>query len=91
MERLDIYKELQCNEMQFFFRFVQFCKKQFTFCSYLDVDECAEEIHSCLKDTEECRNTEGAYECDVKCGKGFTYNVNFGTCTGKYIRILFND
>ncbi|CAK9820357.1 FBN2 [Anthophora quadrimaculata] len=45
-----------------------------------DVDECAEEIHSCLEDSEECRNTEGAYECDVKCRKGFTYNVNLGIC-----------
>ncbi|XP_043527700.1 fibrillin-2-like [Frieseomelitta varia] len=46
-----------------------------------DVNECAEGIHSCLEGTEECRNIEGAYECDVKCDKGFTYNVNLGTCT----------
>ncbi|XP_012149839.2 uncharacterized protein LOC100874867 [Megachile rotundata] len=45
-----------------------------------DVDECAEAIHSCIEGTEECRNTEGAYECDIKCEKGFIYNVNLGTC-----------
>ncbi|XP_054011032.1 fibrillin-1-like [Hylaeus anthracinus] len=45
-----------------------------------DVNECAEGIHSCLDGSEECRNTEGAYECDVKCRKGFTYSINLGTC-----------
>ena len=51
---------------------------------FLDVNECAEGIHSCFEGTEECRNIEGAYECDVKCDKGFTYNVNLGTCVGNY-------
>ncbi|XP_076236207.1 uncharacterized protein LOC143180395 [Calliopsis andreniformis] len=46
-----------------------------------DVDECTEGIHSCFEGTEVCRNTEGAYECDVKCGEGFIYNINLGTCT----------
>ncbi|XP_011707681.1 PREDICTED: fibrillin-1-like isoform X2 [Wasmannia auropunctata] len=45
-----------------------------------DVDECAEAIHSCLADVEQCRNTEGAYECDMKCGKGFTYSISLGVC-----------
>ncbi|XP_076756473.1 uncharacterized protein LOC143426737 [Xylocopa sonorina] len=45
-----------------------------------DVNECAEHIHSCLEDTEECRNIEGGYECDTKCDKGFAYNANLGTC-----------
>ncbi|EFN68423.1 Fibrillin-2 [Camponotus floridanus] len=45
-----------------------------------DVDECAEAIHSCLTDVEQCRNTEGAYECDMKCEKGFTYSIGLGTC-----------
>lgn len=45
-----------------------------------DVDECAEKIHSCLEDTEKCRNTEGAYECDIKCDKGFIYSINLGIC-----------
>ncbi|XP_024879851.1 fibrillin-3-like [Temnothorax curvispinosus] len=45
-----------------------------------DVDECAEAIHSCLADVEQCRNTEGAYECDMKCGKGFTYSIGLGVC-----------
>ncbi|XP_076276277.1 uncharacterized protein LOC143207096 [Lasioglossum baleicum] len=45
-----------------------------------DVDECAEGIDSCLDDSEECRNTEGAYECNIKCRKGFTYSNNLGVC-----------
>ncbi|KAL0113527.1 hypothetical protein PUN28_012588 [Cardiocondyla obscurior] len=45
-----------------------------------DVDECAEAIHSCLPDVEQCRNIEGAYECDMKCGKGFTYSISLGDC-----------
>ncbi|XP_014488735.1 PREDICTED: fibrillin-1-like [Dinoponera quadriceps] len=45
-----------------------------------DVDECAEAIHSCLEDVEECRNTDGAYECDMKCEKGFTYSISMGIC-----------
>ncbi|XP_006623621.1 fibrillin-1-like [Apis dorsata] len=45
-----------------------------------DVDECAEKIHSCLEDMEKCRNTEGAYECDIKCNEGFIYSVNLGIC-----------
>ncbi|XP_017758004.1 PREDICTED: fibrillin-3-like [Eufriesea mexicana] len=45
-----------------------------------DVNECEEKIHSCSEATEECRNTEGAYECDVKCKQGFAYDVNLGTC-----------
>lgn len=48
-----------------------------------DVDECAEEIHSCQTDVEECRNTEGAYECDVKCENGFEYSNSLDTCVGK--------
>lgn len=50
------------------------------------MDECAEDIHSCVADVEQCRNTEGAYECDVKCGKGFTYNkkIGLGVCVGEF-------
>jgi fibulin 1/2 len=48
-----------------------------------DVDECAEEIHSCLADVEQCRNTEGAYECDVKCEKGFKYSNSLDICVGE--------
>lgn len=59
------------------------------FFAAIDVDECAEAIHSCVEGTEQCRNTEGAYECDVKCTNGFIYNVNLGTCVGKYINYNF--
>lgn len=48
------------------------------------MDECAEAIHSCLAGVEECRNTDGAYECDMKCENGFTYNIRLGTCVGEY-------
>ena len=55
------------------------------------MNECAEGIHSCFEGTEECRNIEGAYECDVKCDKGFTYNVNLGTCVGNYFMFYWCD
>lgn len=42
-----------------------------------------EAIHSCLADVEQCRNTEGAYECDIKCEEGFTYSIGLGVCVGK--------
>ncbi|KAK0170128.1 hypothetical protein PV328_010728 [Microctonus aethiopoides] len=45
-----------------------------------DVDECAEGLHGCLPEVEECRNTDGAYECDVQCRKGFTFSRNLGIC-----------
>lgn len=56
------------------------------FVNQSDVDECAEEIHSCQTDVEECRNTEGAYECDVKCENGFEYSNSLDTCVGKCSR-----
>ncbi|XP_046747526.1 fibrillin-2-like [Diprion similis] len=45
-----------------------------------DVDECTEGIDGCLKETEECRNTDGGYECDIKCAPGFTFGSNIGSC-----------
>ncbi|XP_034936091.1 fibrillin-1-like [Chelonus insularis] len=45
-----------------------------------DVDECAEGLHGCLAQVEECRNTEGAYECDVQCRKGFFFSRSLGIC-----------
>lgn len=51
---------------------------------YTDVDECAEGIHGCAEGSEECRNTEGAYECDVSCDPGFTYSTSLGICVGKW-------
>ncbi|XP_011314655.1 fibrillin-2 [Fopius arisanus] len=45
-----------------------------------DVDECAEGLHGCLQEVETCRNTEGAYECDIQCRKGFTFSRNLGIC-----------
>ncbi|KAJ1525633.1 hypothetical protein ONE63_008851 [Megalurothrips usitatus] len=36
-----------------------------------DVDECLENIHDCQPDTEICRNTPGAYDCDQRCDQGF--------------------
>ncbi|XP_043279236.1 fibrillin-2-like isoform X2 [Venturia canescens] len=45
-----------------------------------DVDECAERIHGCLPEAEECRNIEGGYECDMKCRKGFAFSHRLGLC-----------
>ncbi|XP_063990855.1 fibrillin-2-like [Diachasmimorpha longicaudata] len=45
-----------------------------------DVDECAEGLHGCLPEVEFCRNTEGAYECDVQCSRGFTFSQSLGIC-----------
>ncbi|XP_008553599.1 fibrillin-1 [Microplitis demolitor] len=45
-----------------------------------DVDECVEGLHGCLPEVEECRNTEGAYECDIQCRKGFTFSRSLGIC-----------
>lgn len=55
------------------------------------MDECAEAIHSCQADVEQCRNIEGAYECDMKCGKGFTYSIGLGVCVGEFsFSMIFN-
>ncbi|KAG8039052.1 hypothetical protein G9C98_003359 [Cotesia typhae] len=45
-----------------------------------DVDECLEGLHGCLPEVEECRNTEGAYECDILCRKGYTFSRSLGIC-----------
>lgn len=62
----------------------------FFFTRRSDVDECAENIHSCLTDVEQCRNIEGAYECDMKCEKGFTYNIGLGACVGECSHRLYS-
>lgn len=54
-------------------------------CIFADVDECVEGLHGCLPEVEECRNTEGAYECDIQCRKGFTFSRSLGICVGKFI------
>lgn len=59
-----------------------------------DVDECGENLHGCTPDTETCRNTVGAYECDMKCDLGYQYSLGLRTCVGnvshlKYIKQFF--
>lgn len=49
---------------------------------FVDVDECAEDLHGCLPEVESCRNTEGAYECDIQCRRGFVFSRNLGICIG---------
>ncbi|XP_066599204.1 fibrillin-2-like [Prorops nasuta] len=44
-----------------------------------DVDECVENIDGC-SENERCRNTDGAYECDVICEQGFAYDRKSGIC-----------
>jgi len=45
-----------------------------------DVDECGENLHGCTPDTEICRNTVGAYECDMTCDSGYQYSLALRTC-----------
>nr|CAD7400568.1 unnamed protein product [Timema cristinae] len=47
-----------------------------------DVDECKENLHSCMDETEICRNNIGAYECDIKCKAGFLYDIELRSCVG---------
>ncbi|KAG7174672.1 Fibrillin-2-like 3, partial [Homarus americanus] len=46
----------------------------------VDVDECSEELHGCDPEEETCRNTAGAYECDIKCDEGFQFSHALRTC-----------
>ncbi|KAK7076370.1 Calcium ion binding, partial [Halocaridina rubra] len=46
----------------------------------VDVDECTEELHGCDPTEETCRNTAGAYECDMKCDEGFQFSLALRTC-----------
>ncbi|KAK8406643.1 hypothetical protein O3P69_007314 [Scylla paramamosain] len=46
----------------------------------IDVDECAEELHGCHPEEETCRNTDGAYECDIACQEGFQFSLVLRTC-----------
>ncbi|XP_046406118.1 fibulin-1-like isoform X2 [Ischnura elegans] len=45
-----------------------------------DVNECEEDIHGCIPETELCRNTAGAYECDAVCDPGFIFNERQQSC-----------
>lgn len=47
-----------------------------------DVDECGENLHGCTPDKETCRNTVGAYECDMTCDSGYQYSLAHRTCIG---------
>ncbi|XP_037784060.1 fibrillin-2-like isoform X6 [Penaeus monodon] len=46
----------------------------------IDVDECDENLHGCDPEKEQCRNTDGAYECDEKCDEGFQFSLALRTC-----------
>ncbi|XP_014213292.1 fibrillin-2 [Copidosoma floridanum] len=46
----------------------------------VDVDECLENSHKCLTESETCINLEGSYECEIKCERGFVFNGIFGAC-----------
>ncbi|GFT31287.1 hemicentin-1 [Nephila pilipes] len=45
----------------------------------LDIDECYLETHTCLKD-QECKNTDGGFECLAVCLPGFSRSIN-GSCS----------
>ncbi|XP_018028146.1 fibrillin-2 isoform X5 [Hyalella azteca] len=44
-----------------------------------DVNECAEASLVCRED-EVCRNTIGAYDCEIECDQGFQYSSGLETC-----------
>ncbi|XP_076037180.1 uncharacterized protein LOC143022668 isoform X11 [Oratosquilla oratoria] len=47
-----------------------------------DVDECEEKLDGC--DPEEvCRNTVGAYKCDMRCDQGFSFSLAFHACVDR--------
>ncbi|XP_065572230.1 fibrillin-2-like isoform X12 [Artemia franciscana] len=55
-----------------------------------DVDECAEKLHACLPDVEECVNENGSYRCETsdayfdelisRCPIGFIFDEDHGVC-----------
>lgn len=52
------------------------------------MDECKERLDSCDRNSETCRNTAGAYECDIQCREGFRYDIRLRSCQGtKVIRL----
>ena len=44
----------------------------------VDIDECREGRHNC-DSSQECKNTEGGYECERACPRGYDQLAN-GTC-----------
>lgn len=54
-----------------------------------DVDECGENLHGCTPDTETCRNTVGAYECDMTCDSGYQYSLAHRTCVGNIFQLKY--
>jgi len=53
--------------------------------SVLDIDECAEGRHKCVRGVQLCVNTLGGYNCvDQRrvCGHGFRYNSTTLHCQG---------
>jgi len=54
-----------------------------------DVDECGENLHGCTPDTEICRNTVGAYECDMTCDSGYQYSLALRTCVGNVSQMKY--
>ena len=62
------------------------CILQFQCCLHsgylhLDIDECFEEVHTCLSDdNRKCNNTYGGFECI--CDNGYEEDSN-GTCIGE--------
>ena len=51
---------------------------------FVDVDECVEKLDSCDETSETCRNTAGAYECDIQCGEGYRYDTRLRSCQGEF-------
>lgn len=46
------------------------------------MNECVENLSSC-SESEVCRNTAGAYDCDAKCEDGFVFDIRLRSCQDK--------
>ncbi|CAG0918165.1 unnamed protein product [Notodromas monacha] len=45
-----------------------------------DVDECSEQLDNCKPVSETCKNTQGAYECELICPPGLRFNIISASC-----------
>lgn len=54
-----------------------------------DIDECLENTHKCIAETETCKNLDGSFECEIKCDTGYMYSGFYAACLGKNFMCIF--
>ena len=48
-----------------------------------DIDECAERLDNCTRGQGQlCQNTDGGFNCIVRCQLGYRFSLAQGRCTG---------